>query len=210
MILCLLGTIGNAAIALTIPQMGHIVDHYSVQTVESTEKDPALANLILKSNAAGKPIALNTTIIEELKSRKTGMAEVATPPFGTDSPVGKLSQENVVKLLDVVEKAQSVGFSMAFRWVSILPTALLLVFGAIWIFDFREGDIRLSSCSAERKKTNSLKGARTDRRTEVGVSALDSPTLLSTMGKVFMEFASITTKNIRGQPSILRSLGRPA
>ena len=32
-----------------------------------------------------------------------------------------------------------VGFSMAFRWVSILPLALVFIFGAIALFDKSRG-----------------------------------------------------------------------
>ena len=36
-------------------------------------------------------------------------------------------------------QAQSVGFAMAFRWVSILPTVLVLIFGGIVLYDRSQG-----------------------------------------------------------------------
>ena len=158
MILCLLGTIGNAAIALTIPQMGTIVDHYSVQTVQATETNKELAGLILKTDAAGKAIALNTTVIEELKALKTGLSDPATPAVPADSPIAKLTKPEVESLLGVVEKAQSVGFSMAFRWVSILPTALLVIFGAIWIFDYSRGGYKAETLLSRKEEDELFEG----------------------------------------------------
>jgi fucose permease len=158
MILCLLGTIGNAAIALTIPQMGQIVDHYSVQTVEASETNKELASLILKTNSDGKPIALNTTVIEELKGMKTGEQDPATPIVPADSPIAKLSKDEVNSLLGVVDKAQSVGFSMAFRWVSLLPAALVIIFGLIWIYDFSRGGYKAEQLLSKEEENDLFEG----------------------------------------------------
>ncbi|HEV3256422.1 MAG TPA: hypothetical protein VG013_06025, partial [Gemmataceae bacterium] len=43
------------------------------------------------------------------------------------------------KATEVVDDAKKVGFSMAFRWVSLLPLILVFLFGAIAISDRMRG-----------------------------------------------------------------------
>lgn len=158
MILCLLGTIGNAAIALTIPQMGKIVDIYSVESVEDAKLDPSLSALILKSNDEGKPVALNTSDIEEIKGIASGEAGPTTPPVETGGPIAKLSKDEAQSLLDTVASAQSVGFSMAFRWVSILPTVLVVIFGGIWLYDWSRGGYKPEQLMSKEEENDLFEG----------------------------------------------------
>src|SRR5262249_40529962 len=90
---------------------GRIVDVYSVKQVEET--DPALGPKIFKENAAGRPIALDERKVDEL------------PPGSHDR--------------EIADQAKRVGFSMAFRWVSLLPLLLVFIFGAIAISDRLRG-----------------------------------------------------------------------
>jgi hypothetical protein len=91
--------------------MGRIVDVYSVKQVE--EMDPALGRQIFKTNANGRPIALDERKVDAL------------PPASHDR--------------EIADQAKRVGFSMAFRWVSLLPLALVFIFGAIAISDRLRG-----------------------------------------------------------------------
>lgn len=111
LILALMGTAGNVSIGFALDEMGKIVDHYNVQYVEKT--DPGLAKEILKYDSAGKPIALDEQAVKKLPK---------------DSPA-----------FEVVEAAKRDGFSMAFRWVSLLPVILVFIFGAIAISDHLRG-----------------------------------------------------------------------
>lgn len=111
LILALMGTAGNLSIGFALDQMGKIVDVYSVKYVE--KHDPALAPTVLKTNEQGQPIALNEQEVKEL-------------PKGSPA-------------LQVVEAAQRVGFSMAFRWVAVLPCILVFLFGAIALSDRLRG-----------------------------------------------------------------------
>jgi fucose permease len=111
LILALMGTAGNISIGFALEQMGRIVDVYSVKQVEQT--DPALGPKIFKQNADGQPIALDERKVNEL------------PPGSQDR--------------EIADQAKRVGFSMAFRWVSLLPLALVFIFGAIAIIDRLRG-----------------------------------------------------------------------
>ena len=111
LILALMGTAGNASIAFIQPQMGMIVDHYSVAYVE--ENAPSLEQEILEFDQNDEPIALKIGAIEKLPADSEAM--------------------------EVVKGARRQGFSMAFRWVSVLPTVLIFIFGAIAVSDWMRG-----------------------------------------------------------------------
>lgn len=114
LILALMGTAGNISIGFVLDEMGTIVDRYSVQYVE--RNDPRLAPELLKKDAAGQAVALDPQAIASLP-KDSAAAHVA-------------------------EEAQRIGFSMAFRWVSLLPLILVFVFGAIAISDRLRGGYR--------------------------------------------------------------------
>lgn len=114
LVLALMGTAGNASIAFVLPQMGRIVDHYSVAYVESNDK--SLAEQILRRAPDGNPIAINVEEVANLP-KDSAAAEVAAA-------------------------ATKVGFSMAFRWVAILPCILVVIFGAIALSDKLRGGYR--------------------------------------------------------------------
>lgn len=70
----------------------------------------------------GKFVALNEQRVGELEKRADGRKS---------KPLSKDEAES----LDVAEKAKSLGFSMAFRIVSILPAILVLIFLMIFLYD---------------------------------------------------------------------------
>jgi MFS family permease len=111
LILALMGTAGNISIGFALDQMGKIVDRYAVAHVERV--DPSLVPSVCKTNAQGKPVALDEKAVEKL-------------------PEGSRAHE-------VVDEAKREGFSMAFRWTSILPLALIFIFGAIALSDRMRG-----------------------------------------------------------------------
>jgi hypothetical protein len=111
LILALMGTAGNISIGFALDEMGKIVDRYSVAYVE--QRDPNLVDQIVKKDTSGAPIALNEQVVEKL-------------PKDSEAFV-------------VAEDAKKDGFKMAFRWVSILPLALVFIFGAIALFDKSRG-----------------------------------------------------------------------
>ena len=124
--LALMGSVGNLAISQVLPAMGKIVDHYAVAQVESSAPD--YAKQILTFNEAGEAVTLNKDEMKALeKEVKTAKAE--------KQPVN----EQDTAALAAAKSAESTGFSMAFRWVSVLPIALVIIFGAIALYDKARG-----------------------------------------------------------------------
>jgi MFS family permease len=111
LILALMGTAGNLSIGFALDEMGKIVDRYSVAYVQT--QDPALLQTDLVKKVNGQPTALDEKAVEKLN--KQGHSFL------------------------VVDAAKKEGFSMAFRWVSILPLALIFIFGAIAVSDRLRG-----------------------------------------------------------------------
>ncbi len=91
--------------------MGHIVDSYAVSYVE--EKDSSVAAEILKKDASGK---------------YAGVDPAAVANLAKDSPAAKLAAQ-----------AQSQGYRMAFRWVSLLPAVLIVIFSGVILYDRSRG-----------------------------------------------------------------------
>jgi MFS family permease len=116
LILALMGTAGNISISYVLPQMGKIADHYSVSYVE--KNDSSLVSSLIKGSGSAK--ALNEDEIKKLQAeeKSTGQKPEA---------------------LKVAESAQREGFSWAFRWVSLLPVVLVVLFGGIFLYDKARG-----------------------------------------------------------------------
>lgn len=152
MILCLLGTIGNAAIAFTIPEMGRIVDIYSVKEVRQLEPNETLANNLIRVDKETKEEALDLDAIGQIRNRAAGKEVTA------DSPIAQLSTEEAKSLANVAGAAQSVGFSMAFRWVSVLPGILVVIFSLIWIYDYSRGGYKAEHLLSEEEENELMAG----------------------------------------------------
>jgi MFS family permease len=113
--LALMGSVGNLSISQVLPQMGHIVDRYTVSYV-TENADSKLADDILKKDDEGRYTSVNQVAVEALPS---------------DSREAQLTAE-----------AQSLGYRMAFRWVSILPAVLVVIFSGVILYDRSRGGYR--------------------------------------------------------------------
>jgi fucose permease len=113
--LALMGSVGNLSISQVLPQMGHIVDRYAVSHVEE-KADSDTAAHILKKDKDG---------------HYTSVDQVAVEKMSPDGPEAKL-----------VADAQALGYRMAFRWVSILPAALIVIFSGVILYDRSRGGYR--------------------------------------------------------------------
>jgi MFS family permease len=133
LLLGLMGSFGNLAISQALPVMGGIYDSYTVANISP-----------------------------ELRAKKVTAADgsqipVVTPDTGTWLP--RLVAENIyptgtqklnpdaVKLLSgtdlqEVQKAETVGAAHAFRWVAVLPSILVIIFGLIALTDKLRGGYR--------------------------------------------------------------------
>lgn len=183
--LALMGSVGNLSIAYVLPQMGRIVEHYSVNTLE--QDSPQLTDEFIKKNDDGQAQALNPQALNALNSaavKKVGEIlqtepevfdqimsnklladrmreenEFDEPDFGGLSAqilaTGALNREEISSLApsnadvatlndllaerDQVTAAEAVGFKMAFRWVSVLPAILIVLFTGIVLYDRSRG-----------------------------------------------------------------------
>lgn len=113
--LALMGSVGNLSISQVLPQMGHIVDRYAVSYV-TEHTDSKAADEILKKDDSGRYTSVNQGAVEKMPSD---------------------SQE-----AQVAAEAQSLGYRMAFRWVSILPAALIVIFSGVILYDRSRGGYR--------------------------------------------------------------------
>jgi MFS family permease len=109
--LALMGSIGNLSISQVLPQMGKIVDINAVKYAE--HESPGALPKIMKQDAAGKFIGLDPLLVDKLAK-------------------GSKEQE-------LASKAQEQGFRMAFRTVSLLPIALVVIFVLIMLYDRSRG-----------------------------------------------------------------------
>ena len=114
-LLGLMGCVGNLAIALVLPFMGYTYDKFSASAVPEP-----LTSSVLAEEDAGWALSL----------------------FGIES-VPKINGKAVAELpqaeQEAVKAAEATGAAMAFRWVSMLPIALVIIFGAIALYDKAQG-----------------------------------------------------------------------
>jgi MFS family permease len=140
LLLGLMGSIGNLAISQALPQMGAIYDSYSVQAIPSdmqnlkvplVEGEPA--PLVVEEKPSWLPPAI-TQHIYPAGSRKLNPDAV--------NAVNERAKENdpqAEKEKSAIENAEKVGAAWAFRWVSVLPCVLVVVFGLIALSDRLRG-----------------------------------------------------------------------
>jgi hypothetical protein len=149
LLLGLMGSVGNLAISQALPQMGAIYDSYTVQALVT--EAPDLKTKMVKSED-GKDIPLiKAEEPTQFELKKVLPPEVAERlyPAGTK----KLNPDavNIVKekakkdgsedkkIAHDIEEAEKVGAAWAFRWVSVLPCVLVVIFGLIAIVDWLRG-----------------------------------------------------------------------
>lgn len=145
LILALMGTVGNFSIAYVLPQMGRVADHYSVAYVAA---DPDIAEAILRKDAGGNYISLDEQKLAKLQAQSSS-------PDKTETPA---AEPEINKELQVAAAARSVGFSMAFRWVSVLPAILIFVFGAIALYDRANGGYKPEVLLSEKEQAELMSG----------------------------------------------------
>jgi MFS family permease len=125
--LALMGSMGNLSISQVLPQMGRIVDTYSVQHVAANGDETAAEKILKKAD--GSWVGIDPALVEKLSK---------------DSPEAKLAKA-----------AQTEGFRMAFRWVSLLPCVLIVIFGLIILYDRSQGGYK-AEVLMSREEENEL------------------------------------------------------
>lgn len=113
--LALMGSVGNLSISQVLPQMGRIVDSYAVSYVEENT-DASTAEQVLTKNDVGRYVSVNQVAVEQMSKTSPASEAVA-----------------------VAKAAQSEGYRMAFRWVSLLPVILIVMFVGVILYDRSRG-----------------------------------------------------------------------
>ena len=112
--LALMGSVGNLSISQVLPQMGRIVDSYAVSYVEANSDAETAEKVLTKTD--GRYVSVNQVAVDQM-SKTSPSSEAVT----------------------VAKAAQSEGYRMAFRWVSLLPVLLIVMFGGVILYDRSRG-----------------------------------------------------------------------
>jgi MFS family permease len=130
LLLGLMGSFGNLAISQALPQMGAIYDSYTVNALPQDMQSK------IKNAPNGAIVPL---VLSEGRNWVPGPIAERIYPAGTK----KLNPEAVKLLSDdqkqVVAQAEAQGARYAFRWVAVLPTVLIVIFGLIALTDRLRG-----------------------------------------------------------------------
>jgi MFS family permease len=129
-LLGLMGCVGNVAIAVVLPVMGYLYDKSTVEHV------PSAYSSVVVTGEASWPLRL------------VGISETKTID---SAAVAALPEEGKQAIL----QAQAEGAAAPFRRVSILPAILVVIFGAITIWDWRRGGYK-PEILISRKEENEL------------------------------------------------------
>jgi MFS family permease len=129
--LALMGSIGNLSISQVLPQMGNIVDTYAVQYVQD-KGDETAASEILKQDGAGHYTGVDPQAVE------------------------KLPKESPTR--EIADAAQSEGYRMAFRWVSLLPAILIVIFSGVILYDRSRGGYKAEILISREEENELLAG----------------------------------------------------
>jgi hypothetical protein len=136
LLLGLVGSFGNLAIAYVLPQMGAIYDSYTVANIPSPVREETVR---LPGQSAGIPLIIpgeGTWLPEAISQQILPAGNRKLNP-----EVQRLLQEpEGAKVLPIVDRAQllqaeAMGARYAFRWVAVLPCILVVIFGSIALID---------------------------------------------------------------------------
>jgi len=89
---------------------------------------------------------------QEIRAEDDALAAKVLDKNGILIPEIKAKLAKDSKELAAVKAAESVGFSMAFRWVSVLPLFLIVIFGGIVIRDKAAGGYRPEELAAAKSE----------------------------------------------------------
>lgn len=130
-LLGLMGCVGNVAIAVVLPVMGYLYDTNTVKHVPSEYVKTVPASWPLRIVGIRETQVIDTAITD------------ATPAEKSAIDAGGSAKEEAEKAIadrkTIVLQAQGKGAAIPFRRVAILPAILVLIFGAITIYDWMRG-----------------------------------------------------------------------
>lgn len=163
LVLGLMGSVGNLAIAAVLPLMGGIYDSYTVRALSPEVRQQSV------KGADNKPVPIVTTV-DAREFSLGGMLPTwigsRLPPAAADYSLEKALPSEVFRQLypegfeklnpvaikiisddkkqyqtqaDAIRAAEKAGAAQAFRKVAVLPCVLVVIFGLIALFDKLRG-----------------------------------------------------------------------
>jgi MFS family permease len=137
LLLGLMGCFGNIAIFQALPQMGAIYDSYTVANLPTDLKDRSLTGPDDKTVPVvkpGEPTWLPKAITEHI-------FPAGNQKLNPDA-INIMKEKKLAADLARVEQAEAIGAAYAFRWVTVLPCILVVIFGLIAVGDKLRGGYR--------------------------------------------------------------------
>lgn len=141
LLLGLMGCVGNLAISQTTPMLGAIYDSYTVYSLPDNLRDKQVAVPSQEGQPPNnEPLVISTTISKWIPQR---VAQRIYPAGGEKiNPAARTAlvhQPAKADLLTAVEQAEVEGARWAFRWTTVLPSVLIVIFGLVALYDYFRG-----------------------------------------------------------------------
>jgi MFS family permease len=147
LVMGLMGCVGNLAISQALPLMGAIYDSYTVNSLPSEVRQIKVSTSkapepILDKD--GKPMT-EIPLVETNDVPKWVPPEVSHRIYPAElskvqpAARGLLADKSAE---EAIEKAEIEGARYAFRWVSVMPAVLIVIFGLIVLVDKMRGGYR--------------------------------------------------------------------
>jgi MFS family permease len=150
LLLGLMGSVGNLAISQALPQMGAIYDSYTVQALiteapdlrtKTVQNDKGDKIPLVEEEDAKSWLDVKRWLPETVRERIYPAGSKKLNPDAV-KVVTREAQEGVAEAKEMVRhinEAEKSGAAWAFRWVSVLPCVLVVIFGLIATIDWLRG-----------------------------------------------------------------------
>jgi MFS family permease len=144
LLLGLMGSVGNLAISQALPQMGAIYDSYSVHALLT--ENPKLQEQKVRDDQGNevplvKAEEVRSWLPEAVRERIYPAGNKKLNPDAVEAIKRRAREdgEEVRNMEQQIKDAEKVGAAWAFRWVTVLPCVLVVIFGLIALIDKLRG-----------------------------------------------------------------------
>jgi fucose permease len=138
LLLGLMGCVGNLAISQALPQMGAIYDSYTVADLREhlkTNKVVSVPKNLFETEET--KVKLPPAVADKLYPG--GNEKIDPKVLAELKKEAKNNNPKAEEAVQLIDKAEAVGAAWAFRWVSVLPCVLVIIFGLIAVGDRLRG-----------------------------------------------------------------------
>jgi MFS family permease len=143
LLLGLMGCVGNLAISQVTPLMGGVFDSYTVENLPAE---------VRSENVGGAPLVIKEPIPNWVPPQ---VAERLWPAGGQKvNPEARERLEKGSPTAQAVAQAEIAGAAWSFRWTTVMPVVLIVIFGLIGIIDKLRGGYRAEVLTPTRQPTH--------------------------------------------------------